>query len=110
MAKTVEERIEELQKRQAQLKAKEKALKAKQSQADRKARTKRLIEVGAIVEKAIGLEIDSQARKDKLLEILTKERPGKQGSTYTYGNTFQQWIERAEEKADPDEFFSAPRF
>lgn len=56
--KTVEERIAELQKRQEQLKAQEKALKAKQSQAERKARTKRLIEIGGAVESVLGNPIE----------------------------------------------------
>lgn len=59
-AKTIEERIANLQKRQEQLKAQEKALKAKQSLAERKARTKRLIEIGGAVESVLGRAIEKQ--------------------------------------------------
>lgn len=54
---TVEERIEKLKKRQAELKAQEKKLLAQQSQKERKERTKRLIEVGATVEAVLGRPI-----------------------------------------------------
>ena len=67
---TVEERIEKLKQRQAQLKAQEKKLLAQKSKAERNARTKRLIEVGAIVEKAIGIELDTPEKKEKLQKIL----------------------------------------
>ena len=84
--KSIEERIDELQKKQAQLKAQEKALKAKKSQAERKARTKRLIEVGAILEKAMDMEFDTQEKKDKLLDILTKQRQTNNGPVTTWGS------------------------
>lgn len=48
--KSYEERIAELQKKQDELKAQAKALKAKASAEERKARTKRLIEIGGAVE------------------------------------------------------------
>lgn len=64
--RSIEERIAELQKRQEQLKAKEKALKAKQAQAERKARTKRLIEIGGAVESVLGRAIE----KDELPKLI----------------------------------------
>ncbi|MBO6214677.1 MAG: relaxasome subunit MobC [Lachnospiraceae bacterium] len=79
-SKSIEERIDDLQKKQAQLKAQEKALKAKKSQAERKARTKRLIEVGAIIEKALDMEFDTPEKREKLLEILTKQRQTNNGT------------------------------
>lgn len=57
---SIEERIAKLQKRQSQLKAQEKALKAKQSQAERKKRTKRLIEIGGAVESVLGQPIEKE--------------------------------------------------
>lgn len=61
MAETsIEERIAKLQERQSQLKAQEKALKAKQSVAERKARTKRLIEIGGAVESVLGQPINKE--------------------------------------------------
>lgn len=57
---------EKLQKKQAQLKAQEKKLKAAQSQQARKARTKRLIEIGAAVESVLGRPIE----KDDLPNLI----------------------------------------
>ena len=48
-----DERIADLQKRQEQLKAQEKALKKRQSEEERKKRTRRLIELGATVESVL---------------------------------------------------------
>lgn len=70
--RTVEERIAELQKRQEQLKAQEKALKAKQVQAERKARTKRLIEIGGAVESVLGKPIEKQDLP-KLISFLKQQ-------------------------------------
>jgi len=52
--RSIDERISELQEKQKQLKEQEKKLRAQQSQAERKARTKRLIEIGATVESVLG--------------------------------------------------------
>ena len=53
-ARTFEERLEELQKKQEQLKARERELKKRQSETERKKRTRRLIELGGIVESVLG--------------------------------------------------------
>ena len=87
--KSIEERIDELQKKQAQLKAQEKALKAKKSQTERKARTKRLIEVGAILEKAMNVEFKTQEERDRLLHLLTDKRISNNNNEFTYG----LWLE-----------------
>lgn len=58
--KTDEEKLLELQRKMEQLKAQEKAIKARQAQAERKARTKRLIEIGAIVESVLGKPIEKE--------------------------------------------------
>ncbi len=60
-ARSLEERIEDLQKRQAKLKAQEKSLKARHAQQKRKARTRRLIQIGAEVEKHAGEITDLDA-------------------------------------------------
>lgn len=52
--KPYEERLEELLKKQEQLKAQEKALKKRQSEEERKKRTRRLIELGGMVESVLG--------------------------------------------------------
>lgn len=58
--RSYEERLAELQERQKQLKAQERKLKAQHSQAERKERTKRLIEVGATVESVLGRPISKE--------------------------------------------------
>lgn len=90
--KSIEERIDDLQKKQAQLKAQEKALKAKKSQAERKARTKRLIEVGAIIEKALEMEFDTPEKREKLLEILTKQRLTNSGTLTNWGSYLKELL------------------
>lgn len=54
-----EKRIENLQNKQAQLKAQEKKLIAQKREADRKARTRRLIQIGAEAESVLGRPITS---------------------------------------------------
>ena len=59
---SIKEQREKLQAKIAQLQAREKALAQKDKVRERKARTKRLIEIGAVVESLVGHPID----KDKL--------------------------------------------
>lgn len=56
--KTAEEKIAELQAKRQQLLEQEKKIKAQLAADQRKARTKRLIEVGATVEKVLGRPIE----------------------------------------------------
>lgn len=58
--RTSEEQLADIQKKIEQLKAKEKQIKARHSQEERKARTKRLIEVGATVESVLGRSIEKE--------------------------------------------------
>ena len=58
--RTFDERINELVERQEQLKAQEKALRKRQSEVERKKRTRRLIETGAIVESVLGRPLTDQ--------------------------------------------------
>lgn len=58
--KSYDERIADIQKRQEQLKAQEKALKKRQSEEMRKKRTRRLIELGGIVESVLGRETEDE--------------------------------------------------
>ena len=55
--RSLEERIAENLKKQEELKAQEKVLRKKQSDAERKARTKRLVEMGGIVSHVLGREL-----------------------------------------------------
>ena len=67
-----DERIADLQKRQEQLKAQEKALKKRQSEEDRKKRTRRLIELGATVESVLERPTTDED-KIRLLNFLKKQ-------------------------------------
>lgn len=57
--RTTAERIEEIEKKEAQMKALKKQLKRKEAVENRKARTKRLIMIGAEVEKVLGKPIEA---------------------------------------------------
>lgn len=59
---TIKEQRVKLQEKIAKLQAREKALAQKDRLQERKARTKRLIEIGAVIESVVGHPID----KDKL--------------------------------------------
>lgn len=68
-------------------------LKAKKSSEDRKARTKRLIETGAVVEKALGAEFASQESREALLAVLCEARPRKNGDgTWTWGGEISRAV------------------
>ena len=54
---TIDERIEKLEEKKEQLNQQVKQLKARKSQEERKARTKRLIEIGAAVESVLNLSL-----------------------------------------------------
>lgn len=67
-----DERIADLQKRQEQLKAQEKALKKRQSEEERRKRTRRLIELGGIVESVLGRPTTDDD-KIRLMNFLKKQ-------------------------------------
>lgn len=93
MAETsIEERIAKLQERQSQLKAQEKALKAKQSGAERKARTKRLIEIGGAVESVLGQPI-SKEDLPKLIKFLKDQEER--------GHYFSQAMDKVPNASEP---------
>lgn len=70
--RTIEERIAEVQKKQEKYKAIERALKARKTQDERKARTKRLIEIGGAVESVLGKEIKKEDLP-KLISFLKQQ-------------------------------------
>lgn len=73
MAKrSYDERIVELQKKQEQLKAQEKALKRRQYTEEHKKRTRRLIELGGIIESVLGRPTTDED-KIKLLNFLKRQ-------------------------------------
>ena len=67
-----DERIADLQKRQEQLKAQAKALTKRQSEEERKKRTRRLIELGATVESVLERPTTDED-KIRLLNFLKKQ-------------------------------------
>jgi hypothetical protein len=69
--KTPQERLEEMEQKMEQLKAKKLQLQAQVSQQERKARTRRLIEIGAIFEK--NFDIDSVETAQKMALALRPE-------------------------------------
>ncbi|MCF0134081.1 MAG: relaxasome subunit MobC [Blautia sp.] len=70
--KSYDERLEIIQKKKSQLDAREKALKKLRSEEDRKKRTKRLIELGGIVESVLGRETTDED-KQRFLNFLRKQ-------------------------------------
>lgn len=66
---TIDERIEKLEEKKEQLNQQVKQLKARKSQEERKARTKRLIEIGASVESVLGRPIEHD-ELPKLIDFL----------------------------------------
>ena len=70
MVKSLDEQIKSLQDRQAQLKAREDDLVARRRERERKARTKRLIEVGAMAESAAGFEGGDERAKEHIARLV----------------------------------------
>lgn len=72
-----EERLAELDKRMEQLKARKQMIQTQISQKERKARTRRLIQIGAIFEQYFGVQLNEQVAADviKNLHELANERP-----------------------------------
>lgn len=61
-----DERVTEIQQKIDQLEARKKAILAREKEAARKARTKRLIEIGAEVEAALGCALDTPEQRAAL--------------------------------------------
>ena len=70
--KTYDERLEKLVKRQEQLKAQEHAMRKKHAEEERKKRTRRLIELGGIVESVLGRDA-TEEDKLRLLNFLKRQ-------------------------------------
>lgn len=70
MVKSLDEQIKSLQERQAQLKAREDDLVARRRERERRARTKRLIEVGAMAESAAGFEGGDERAKEHIARLV----------------------------------------
>ena len=70
MVKSLDEQIKSLQERQAQLNARENDLMARRRERERRARTKRLIEVGAMAESAAGFEGGDERAKERIARLV----------------------------------------
>lgn len=71
-ARPTEERIAELDKKIEQIKAQKKAILQREKQAERKARNKRLIEIGGAVESVLGHPIEKEDLP-KLINFLKQQ-------------------------------------
>ena len=69
----VSEQIAEVDKKIEQLKARKKAMLARENAAARKARNHRLIEIGAEVEAALGYALDDEGMRKALGDFLRKQ-------------------------------------
>lgn len=79
--KSYEERISELQEKKKQLKEQEKKLRAQQSQAERKLRTKHLIEMGAAIYSVLGDEYHDGDKEKMIAFLKEQDRRGSYFST-----------------------------
>ena len=70
--KTYDERLEVLVRRQEQLKTRERAMRKKHAEEERKKRTRRLIELGGIVESVLGRDT-TEEDKMRLLNFLKRQ-------------------------------------
>lgn len=78
MSRSTGEQIEDLQKQIEQKRARIRQLKARESAKARRARTHRLIQVGAIVEQATGVAYDSEQARLALQDALVRTPLGAQ--------------------------------
>ena len=105
MVKSLDEQIKSLQERQAQLKARENDLVARRRERERKARTKRLIEVGAMAESAAGFEGGDERAKEHIarLEHNVKTSDGMNWNLQdlVYEALSEEWRKRDGEISDP---------
>jgi hypothetical protein len=89
--------IEKLEKEIAQKKERLKQEKAKLKAQERKARNHRLIEVGATIESALGIEFMRSIDIKHLHEALTEKRMGSSGYEYTVSSMIVNAILKKED-------------
>lgn len=116
MTKSIEEQIAELDRKVAQIRARKSQLMARRRQADEKARVHRLIQVGAILEKATGIQFDTKESREELSTVLQTRDDTARGKTAAEiiaslwhdlhnmdSTTRDQFFPPQEETADPIE-------
>lgn len=94
MAKTYEERVEDLEQRITQMQTLRKELIAKQKVQDRKNRTHRLIQIGAVMEEGFGEEIDPEIFAAYLKTTIRKS----DGTEMTVAESQKHFYERAKDR------------
>lgn len=72
--------------RAAVLKKELRDLERKKAAAERKARTHRLVEVGAILEQAAGMAFDSEDLRQALSDVLNEQTADANGGQYTFAS------------------------
>lgn len=91
--KTVDQQIAETEERLRRLKAQARS-------EERKARTKRLIETGAVVESALGMELATQEQREALAAVLREERAGNDGSRWTWAAAISDAVTKRADGGD----------
>ena len=74
--RSYEERLEDLKRRQNQLKEQEKDLRKRVATEERKKRTRRLIEIGGIVQSVLGRPLEDEDKEKLRRFLLIQERNG----------------------------------
>lgn len=77
--------------RAAALKKELRDLERKKAAAERKARTHRLVEVGAIFEQAAGVTFDTEELRQALSEVLNEPLVDRDGTEYTRAKAIAGW-------------------
>ena len=95
--RSIHERREEIKAQIEKLQAKEKELAVRDKAQERKARTKRLIEIGAVVEKVYGKAIVKE-----LLPYLEKFLVGQNERGNYFSNALDEGNKKLESKVDED--------
>lgn len=92
MAATIDEQIarkraaaDKQAARAATLKKELRDLERKKAAADRKARTHRLVEVGAVLEQAAGMPFDTEELRRALSDVLNEQTADANGNLLTFG-------------------------
>lgn len=91
-ARPTEERIAELDKKIEQIKAQKKAILQREKQAERNARTKRLIQIGAEVEAVCGKITDLEAFTKYSYAIKKTQEPKPDTSADAFVNSYDDFM------------------
>lgn len=101
MSKSIQEQIAENDRRMNQLRERNRQLRRRQSENDRKARTKSLIEIGARVEQATHLKWATSEDWDRFTRIMQYRIRLSDGTEHTIGDIIRITDERLTAPAEP---------